>query len=67
MRRRGSYKPIKQVSFDMPDIEITPKLSERIQNLRDSSGERFARPKTAIVQAVPEIQDFEIEITPWTE
>jgi hypothetical protein len=67
MRRRGSYRPIKQVSFDMPDIEITPKLSERIQNLRDSSGERFARPKTAIVQAVPEIQDFEIEITPWTE
>jgi len=67
MRRRGSYKPIKQVTFDMPNIKITSQLLGKIQNLRDYSGERFARPKASIMQTVPDIQDYEIEISQWTE
>jgi hypothetical protein len=67
MRRRGSYKPIKQVTFDMPNIDMTPSGLEKIRNLRDYSGECFARPKVTIVQTVPEIQDYEIDITQWTE
>ena len=51
----------------MPDIPITSALLDNIQLMRDFSGERFARPKTAVSQVVPEIQDFETEIMHWTE
>jgi hypothetical protein len=67
MRCRGLYKPIKQVTFEIPNVDMTPTVMEKIQSLRDYSGERFARPKVAIVQTVPEIKDYEIDITQWTE
>lgn len=66
-RQRGSTKPIKQVTFDMPDLDVTSSLLEKIQRLRDHSGERFARPKAAIAQTVPDIQNYESEIMHWTE
>jgi len=51
----------------MPDLDVTSTLLEKIQRLRDYSGERFARPKAAIAQTVPDIQNYESKIMQWTE
>jgi len=67
MRRRGSYKPIKQATFDMPDLAVTSTLLKNIQNLRDHSGKRFARSKAAINQSVPDIQNFKTKILHWAD
>ena len=44
-RKRGAYDPIKQVSFNMPDPLMTHDLQEKIDALREASGQRFARKK----------------------
>lgn len=45
-RRRGPYDPIKQYSFNMADPIYTPELKQKMQELRDFSGQRFARKKS---------------------
>lgn len=66
-RRRGPYKPFKQTTFNMPDPLMTPGLVERIQRLRDYSGARYARPKSAVSQTSQVMSDQRVDIPLWSD
>ncbi|MCW5856187.1 MAG: type IV secretory system conjugative DNA transfer family protein [Anaerolineales bacterium] len=49
-RRRGSYQPVKEISFWLPDPRMTSEHRKKISELRDFSGNRFARRKADLKQ-----------------
>lgn len=49
-RRRGSFTPVKQRSFEMPDPDITSILQGKAQVLLDTSGQQFGRLKRDVQQ-----------------
>ena len=65
-RKRGSYRPSKQVSFHMPDPKITPGLQANIQALRKRSGQRYGIHKTHLKRE-PKKRQPQADIPTWSE
>ena len=69
-RKRGSYRPIKQFSFNMPDPKITPQLQANVRILRDASGQRFGVLKSVLQEQLKqskEIYQAPADIPHWSE
>ena len=65
-RRRGSYSPIKQVTYFMPDPINTRQSREQIQALIDFCGERFCQRKDNLNDSTPKAADPEKDIPLWS-
>ncbi len=51
-RQRGASQPVRQRTFDVPDVRLTPERREAIAALRETAGRRYGQPKEALASQV---------------